>query len=228
MNSFDDIRPYTDDEMPEVMRRLARNKLLINTMRMIKWPDCPAVLQPAAEWFVGLTLRKKLGAINSVDEFQQKVTGGVLVPFVVSHSIQELTYSGLEELDPAKPYIFFSNHRDIVLDSALLNYVVNTRHGKIPYIAFGDNLLINQLVTDLIKVNKAFIVKRDLPPKEQLRELKHLSEYISLIREQGNHFWIAQREGRAKDGIDETNPAIVKMIYLSERKSQPDFGAIQK
>lgn len=224
MGNFDDIRPYTDDEIPVVMDRLARNDLLVATMRQIKWPNCPKFLIPTMNWLVRFGLKQTFKSIKSIDDFQQNVTGKSLVPWVISSSITELTHSGLEELDPNLPYIFISNHRDIVLDSALVNFIVNQQLKKVPYIAFGDNLLINQLVTDLIKVNRAFIVKRDLPPKEQLKALKHLSEYISSLRERGDHFWIAQREGRAKDGIDITNPAIVKMFYLSERKKQPDFG----
>ncbi|MCP4749924.1 MAG: acyltransferase [Proteobacteria bacterium] len=227
-NKFDDIRPYRDDEIPAVMKRLARNALLVSTVRMMKWPKCPERLTKIANFPIRLILALKLSKIKTVDEFQQKIVGGFLLKWVLSNSTDGLSGSGLEDLSADKAYIFVSNHRDIVLDSAFLNYLLNIDDHKVPFIAFGDNLLINDFISDLIRVNKAFTVKRDLPPRKQLKALVHLSEYITHIRRQGNHFWIAQREGRAKDGIDVTNPAIIKMFYLSERKKQPDFAAFIK
>ncbi len=225
MDFFEDIRPFHDEELPAVLRRLTKNDLLISTVRMIVWPKCPDFLTAPVEFFIRWRLKRKLQRIRSVDEFQQKIVGELLLQWVISHSIDNLSSSGLENLSNERPYIFISNHRDIVLDSALVNYTLNEAGFKVPYIAFGDNLLINELVSDLIRVNKAFIVKRDLPPREQLKALKHLSAYLYHIRNEGDHFWIAQREGRAKDGIDATNPAIIKMFYLHERKTQPDFAA---
>ncbi|MBU2648061.1 1-acyl-sn-glycerol-3-phosphate acyltransferase [bacterium] len=228
MDSFDDIRPYRDDELPAVMARLAKNELLVSTVRMIVWPGCPPLLSRPVDYIIRTLLKRKLGRIRSVDEFQRKIVGDLLLNWVISHSIDKLSSSGLENLSHDRSYIFISNHRDIVLDSALLNYTLHHAGHKVPYIAFGDNLLINEVVSDLIRVNKAFIVRRDLPPREQLKALKHLSAYIGHIREEGNHFWIAQREGRAKDGIDATNPAIIKMFYLNERKNQTDFSEFVK
>lgn len=195
---------------------------------MIVWPLCPSFLSTAVDFVVRLMLKRKLAQIRSIDEFQIKIVGDLLLNWVISNSIDQLSCSGLENLSHDRSYIFISNHRDIVLDSALLNYTLHHAGHKVPYIAFGDNLLVNELVSDLIRINKAFIVKRDLPPREQLKALKHLSAYISHIQKEGNHFWIAQREGRAKDGIDTTNPAIIKMFYLDERKTQPDFSAFIK
>lgn len=225
MDSFEDIRPYRDEELPAVLQRLARNDLLVSTVRMITWPKCPEVLKRPVELFVRWKLKRKLRPIRTIDDFQQQIVGNFLLKWVIEHSIDELSHSGLENLSHDKSYIFVSNHRDIVLDSALLNYILNAAGHTVPYIAFGDNLLINELVSDLIRINKAFIVKRDLPPRQQLKALQHLSAYIHHIRQEGSHFWIAQREGRAKDGIDVSNPAIFKMFYLHERKKQPDFGA---
>jgi len=228
LDPFEDIRPYHDDELPAILRRLPNNELLISTVRMIAWPGCPAFLSKPVNLLVKLMLKRKLRQIKTIDEFQVKIVGDLLLEWVISHSIDKLSSSGLENLSRDRSYIFISNHRDIVLDSALLNYTLHHAGHKVPYIAFGDNLLINELVSDLIRVNKAFIVKRDLSPREQLKALKNLSAYIGHIQSEGNHFWIAQREGRAKDGIDTTNPAIIKMFYLSERKTQPDFSAFIK
>ncbi len=228
MDTFEDIRPYQDDELPAVLKRLPKNELLISTVRMIAWPGCPAFLLTPVNLLVKLMLKRKLSQIKTIDEFQVKIVGDLLLEWVISHSIDKLSSSGLENLSDDRSYIFICSHRDIVLDSALLNYTLHHAGHKVPYISFGDNLLINELVSDLIRINKAFIVKRDLSPREQLKAAKHLSAYISHIQQEGNHFWIAQREGRAKDGIDTTNPAIIKMFYLSERKTQPDFAAFIK
>jgi 1-acyl-sn-glycerol-3-phosphate acyltransferase len=228
LDQFEDIRPYHDDELPAILKRLPNNELLISTVRMIAWPGCPAFLSKPVNLLVKLMLKRKLSQIKTIDEFQVKIVGDLLLNWVIAHSIDELSSSGLENLSQDRSYIFISNHRDIVLDSALLNYTLHHAGHKVPYIAFGDNLLVNELVSDLIRVNKAFIVKRDLTPREQLKALKHLSAYIGHIQSEGTHFWIAQREGRAKDGIDTTNPAIIKMFYLSERKTQPDFSTFIK
>jgi 1-acyl-sn-glycerol-3-phosphate acyltransferase len=99
---------------------------------------------------------------------------------------------------------------------------------NIAEIAFGDNLLKNDFVSDLIRINRGFIVKRDLPIREQVKELYHLSRYIHQTTGAGNSVWIAQREGRAKDGNDETNPAIMKMLYLAYREKGFSFEDFQK
>ena len=224
---FRDIRPYVDDEIPSVVKRLVRNELLISAIKMIKWPSCPAILSAPANFFIRMTLAGKLKNISTIDDFQTIIVS-YLLNWVLTHSIDGLTCSGIEELPSDQRYIFISNHRDIVLDSAFINYFLYQNKHRVAYIAFGDNLLINESVSDLIRMNKAFIVKRGLPPKEQLKALKLLSEYMNHIRRQGENLWIAQREGRAKDGVDITNPAIIKMLYLSERKDKFDFSEFIK
>lgn len=221
---FDDIRPYNEDEIPEVMKRLARNDLLVSGIRNIKWPSCPGILEGPANLFVKRLLAGRLGKIKTIDEFQGDIIAGQFLNWVFKNSMKSLTVSGIEGLSEKEAYIFISNHRDIVLDSAFLNYILYSNGFKIAYTAFGDNLLINNSVADLLRMNRGVMVKRGLPPREQLKALKHLSEYISSIREEGRNFWIAQREGRAKDGIDMTNPAIIKMLYLARRKEQKNFS----
>lgn len=225
VDKFSDIRPYTDQEFPKVKRRLTDNRFLISTVRSMIFPKLPEIANGVADLVVKTFLKFRLSNIRNVDDFQKKIVGLRLLKWVLDQSTKSLTCSGLENLDPKRSYVFISNHRDIVLDSALVNYVLNDAGFRVPFIAFGDNLLYDDMIEDLIRINKAFIVKRNLPPKQQLKELKHLSEYINLLLLQNDNIWIAQREGRAKDGIDKTNPAIVKMFHLSERKKQPDFSA---
>lgn len=222
---FQDIRPFTDQEFPQVKRRLTNNRFLISTVRSMIFPRIPELAHRPAESFIRLFLKFRLFNIRTIDDFQKKIVGLRLLKWVLDQSVDQLSWSGIESLDPQRGYVFISNHRDIVLDSALVNYILNNAGFRVPFIAFGNNLLYDDMVEDLIRINKAFIVKRDLPPKLQLKELIHLSAYINQLLDQDENIWIAQREGRAKDGIDKTNPAIVKMFHLSERKNQPDFGA---
>jgi 1-acyl-sn-glycerol-3-phosphate acyltransferase len=223
-SGFDDIRPYIDSEMPAVMKRLSQNNLLISSFRIMKWPSCPEPLKGLADLLVRFLLKRKLTAIRTVSEFQSRVIADYLLKRIIDTTSDGVTYSGIEKLSKDRSYIFMTNHRDIVLDPALVSYALYKNGFSIPYIAFGDNLLINDAVSDLIRINNGVIVKRGLARKEQLEASIHLSEYLNFLRNEGNHFWISQREGRAKDGIDQTNPAIINMFYLSERKKEGDFS----
>ncbi|MGI6433246.1 MAG: 1-acyl-sn-glycerol-3-phosphate acyltransferase, partial [Sphaerochaetaceae bacterium] len=143
------------------------------------------------------------------------------------HSMTSFTYSGLENLEPTKPYLFVSNHRDIILDCALLDYALIQGGMSTCEMAIGDNLLVNQFATDMFKLNGGITVKRNLPMREQYQESLRLSRYfVELITQGGKSIWIAQKSGRAKDGIDVTNPAIIKMLYLSYKDSKLSFGQL--
>lgn len=224
VDKFSDIRPYTDEEFASVKKRLIHNRLLISTIRMMMWKRAPKRFHKLIEILIRVFLTFRFLNIRSIDSFQKEIVGNRLLKWILKNSSDSLTSSGLEHLETSANYLFISNHRDIVLDSALVDYLLHKNGHKVPYIAFGDNLLVSEMVSDLIRINKAFIVKRNLPIKQQLKELKHLSEYINLILKEGNNIWIAQREGRAKDGVDRTNPAIIKMFHLSERKRFSDFS----
>ena len=228
IHKFDDIRPYSDNEVPTVMKRLAKNELLVSAVRIMKWPSCPGYLTGFADTLVRLFLKRKLWGIKTVSEFQSKIIAEFLLKWILKNTSDGLTFSGLDKLDKDKSYIFMTNHRDIVLDPTLVNYALYLNGFSIPYSTFGDNLLLNNAVSDLIRVNNAVIVKRGLARKEQLEASIHLSEYLNNLRRQGKNFWISQREGRAKDGIDQTNPAIINMFYISERKKQSGFSEFVK
>ncbi len=217
-SQFDDIRPYNDSEVPDVMKRLAKNDLLVSSVRMMKWPSCPKFLTGPADAAVRFFLKRKLSGIKTVAAFQENIIADSLLKHIIQNTSDGVTFSGIEKLDRKKSYIFMSNHRDIVMDPALMNYALYLNGFSIPYTTFGDNLLINDAVSDLIRVNKAIIVKRGLAKRDQLLASMHLSEYLNYLKNEGNNFWISQREGRAKDGIDLTNPAIINMFYLSVRK----------
>ncbi|MAC46622.1 MAG: glycerol acyltransferase, partial [Oceanospirillum sp.] len=130
------------------------------------------------------------------------------------------TVSGLDKLDPNKAYLFVANHRDIAMDPAFVNYALYLNGNNTVRIAIGDNLLKKPYVSDLMRLNKSFIVNRSAKGREMMRAITELSAYInhSLLEDQ-HSVWIAQKEGRAKDGIDRTDPAIIKMFYMSRRKN---------
>ncbi len=222
---YDDIRPYTNEELPEVLKRIAGNKWITGGIRQIYLPHLPGVLIKPVEKLIYWYLLLKIRDIKTTDEFRKKISLDILVKNLVRDTTAGISYSGLENLDLKKKYIFISNHRDIVLDPAFMIRTLYDYGFNFPQIAFGDNLMINEIITDIIRANNGIIVKRNLPMREQIRESLKLSSYMCSVIDGGSSIWVAQREGRAKDGKDDTNPAVLKMIYLSKRKelSFPEF-----
>ncbi len=224
IDDFADIRPYTDAEMRPVLKRLSRNDWLVSGVRRLMFPGWPGFLEPIIDKLVKFNLWNKLRSIKTIDQFQHKIIINHVMDYIVKKTIDVVTISGDEELDPDTPYLYISTHRDIVLDSALLNYVMATKGKRIAEIAFGDNLLINDFVTDLIRINRSFIVRRQASLREKASAAVTLSRYINYTMEQGNSVWLAQREGRAKDGNDRTNPAVLKMLHLGPRREGISFS----
>src|SRR5690606_21760891 len=128
-----------------------------------------------------------------------------------------LTNSGLDKLSHDKSYLFISNHRDIAMDPAFVNYMLYHAGFDTLFIAIGDNLLKRPFVNDLMRLNRSFIVKRSLKGRELLKSSKQLSEYIHHCIAENRNVWIAQREGRAKDGVDRTETALLKMLGMARR-----------
>lgn len=155
--------------------------------------------------------------VKTAHDFQKKVIRPFLKA-VKKSSISDFTFSGLEHLKANHSYLFISNHRDIVLDSAYLNMVLLEHGMRTSQIAIGDNLVANRLTELLFKINKSFVVKRSGNPREIYKHAILLSQYIrSTIIENKDSIWIAQREGRAKDGNDRTQISLLKMLSLSNK-----------
>ncbi|MFA7670960.1 MAG: 1-acyl-sn-glycerol-3-phosphate acyltransferase [Sphaerochaetaceae bacterium] len=170
-----------------------------------------------------------LDQVTSYSDFQKLITAGILLPTVESSSMNSFTFSGQENLEKDKPYLFISNHRDIVLDCALLDYALMKNEMAFCEMAIGDNLLVNQFTTDLFKLNGGVTVKRNLPMREQYQESLRLSRYfVQLITKDKTSIWVAQKSGRAKDGIDKTNSAIIKMLYLAYKHTGIKFNELIK
>jgi len=156
--------------------------------------------------------------VKSIYDFQANITRPFLQT-IQEISITELTSNGLENLNQEDKYLFISNHRDIVLDSAYLNLLLFENQISTSQIAIGDNLMKNRASEILFRINKSFVVKREGTPRELYAHSIELSKYIQrIISEKLDSVWIAQREGRAKDGTDRTQPGLLKMISLSGGK----------
>lgn len=203
--NFDDIRPYYEEEIPAAMHRIAESSSF-PILSSYVYPD-----EPIDE------VRKRIAGYVTIEDFQRE-TMALVNERVIESSTTEYSCSGLERLSPDRSYLYVSNHRDIMLDSSLLQYSL-VKHGfDTTEITFGANLMMNQLVVDIGKSNKMFKVERPGGSiKEFYRSSKHLSDYIRYtIKEKKQSVWIAQRNGRTKDGNDTTDQGIIKMFCMSE------------
>ena len=227
MNEFDDIRPYWDSEVPAVLARLIADPEFIDLllsrraplmMRLLPW-----LFKPIARPLLRRSLRKLTADVHTVEDFQRHMRVGL--QNVLDKTTDGYSFGGLDQLDPDKAYLFISNHRDIALDPAMVCLALHRVDLDAVRIAIGDNLLSKPFASDLMRVNRSFIVKRSAEGRrEKLKALKTLSAYIrhSIVKDKAS-CWIAQAEGRAKDGNDRTETALLKMLALS-KSPQQDFG----
>jgi hypothetical protein len=215
MSVFDRIRPYHDHEVPEVVDRIVNHPDLPRAAAKILMP---ALLRDSGlgGWLSRCMVRHKTRALSSISDCQLLIAE--YFKDLIAATIHSLTTSGLEDLDPNLPYLFTSNHRDIVLDSSLMNFLLHQAGYPTCRMAIGDNLLEHQLAADLMKLNKSFVVERDVAgTRAAYKNLVRTSQYIRQSIEEGVSVWIAQREGRAKDGWDRTDPALLKMLALAHK-----------
>lgn len=222
-DEFCEIRPFNDAEIGAVLKRFTANSCLMRGIRKEVYAGWPPPFAPVLDLLVSRHFRRRCNSVRTVDEFQRKITVDIILEWIVKNTMDTLSFSGLENLDKTQSYLFISNHRDIVLDSALLNYLLAKNGFPIFAIAFGENLTANALVSDLIRANKSFLVKRNLAFRQRIQAAYQLSRYIWFLHGQRESVWIAQREGRAKDGDDRTSPSLIKMLYLSQRKGGLTF-----
>ncbi|MFV8818549.1 1-acyl-sn-glycerol-3-phosphate acyltransferase [Haliea sp. E17] len=221
---FADIRPYRDDEVAEVLSRLLADREFLSVLARMRLSGLAGFSAPLARLLVKFGLRRELRGVDDIRSLQQVIK--VYMDRMIEGSCAGFSVSGLDQLDPARPYLFISNHRDIAMDPAFTNYALNGSGHRTVRIAIGDNLLTKPWVSDLMRLNKSFIVRRSVSgPRELLAASRHLANYIrhSLQSEQES-VWIAQREGRAKDGLDRTEPAVIKMLSMSRDKNSEEFG----
>lgn len=202
-DKFDDIRPYNPDEVPAAMQRIAESE---------GFPIVASFVFPDQDI---KKLRTMVANLKTTEEFQSKVMAQFNEQ-VIKRSTTEFNVEGIDTLQKDVPYLYVSNHRDIVLDSSLLQYKLHSLGFQTTEITFGANLMCMPLIIDIGKSNKMFRVERGGTPKEFYRCSLHLSEYIRhVITEKHSSVWIAQRNGRTKDGLDKTDQGIIKMFGMS-------------
>lgn len=202
-HDFEQIRPFTDDEVAPAIEQLCNEPYFVGILGYI-FPGTPAS-----------DVLARLKTIKTIDEFQQRF----IIPFLgnlMKNTTEGVTADGVSKLDKSDSYLFVSNHRDIILDSALINIKLHEHGFETTEIGIGDNLLIYDWITDLVKLNKSFVVKRNLPVRQMMAASETLSAFIrqSIVDDKQN-IWIAQREGRSKDGNDQTQSSVLKMFNLS-------------
>jgi len=219
---FAEIRPYRDNEVAEVLARLQADPELLDSLSGLRFGRIGVALSRPLRPVVRWGLKRQLADIVDVASMQSVIRG--YMDKMIASTTAGFSTSGLEALEDG-PYLFISNHRDIALDPAFTNYALHRLGRQTCRIAIGDNLLSKPWISDLMRLNKSFIVKRSLPgPRQLLAASRLLADYIKTsIAEEHCPIWIAQREGRAKDGFDATEPAVIKMLMLARDKSEA-FG----
>jgi len=218
VTEFDDIRPYYDHEVRATLNRVLDDPEFIHAMTRFRFPRLCSLIPFALYPLVQFYLRRQAAKVTNVRSFQEIIERHM--QHMIDITVTQLTQTGLDKLDKKKSYLFISNHRDIAMDPAFLNWILFNNGMDSVRIAIGDNLLTKPYASDLMRLNKSFLVNRsETAPKKLLLALKKLSAYILFsIAEEHSHVWIAQREGRAKDGNDRSEPAIIKMITLARPK----------
>lgn len=205
--NFDDIRPYYDHEAYDVMQKLKKDPLFMQLVKYI-WP--------------GMTEEEAFAKAEKVKDnmsFQLEFMHQA-IRVIVSRSSTGLTCSGFENVDPNQAYLYIANHRDILLDSAILQILLVEHGFKTSEITFGNNLMQGSFITDFGKLNRMFTVLREGNNRELYEISQKLSAYIRhTITEKNVSVWIAQRNGRTKDGNDLTQTGLIKMLNLSGKKS---------
>ena len=206
--NFDDIRPFDDSEVNHYLGLLLQDEGFQHILQFI-FKDQAKINQ----------VKLLLAHVHTIKDLQLKFVYQMVEDLILKKSTDGLTSSGLDKLDKNTSYLFISNHRDIILDSALMNYLIVLEGMNTTEIAIGNNLLIEKWIEYTVKLNRAFVVRRNLPVRELLMASKKLSEYIRRdITQKHTSVWIAQREGRTKDGNDKTQQALLKMLNLSNIK----------
>jgi 1-acyl-sn-glycerol-3-phosphate acyltransferase len=212
MQKFDAIRPFYDSEINEALLNVIHHPMMKALMNF----SFPEVADDV--W------KEQLRKTHSIRDFQCNFIYHS-VKKVLEKSSEGLTTSGFENLEPNTSYLFISNHRDILLDTTLLNTALFEHSLVMTASAIGDNLVKKPFLKTLAKLNRNFLVQRGLTPREMLQSSKLLSEYIgNLLLHENRSVWIAQREGRTKDGNDATNPGVLKMLGMgSDEKNLMDY-----
>lgn len=200
MDNFEDIRPFTPEEVPAAVQELMKEEYFQKAASHVV-PDLNLFL-------------KQFATIKTTDEFQEKALFPLL-KWLISIVADTFEGSGFSNIELDKAYTYVSNHRDILTDATFLSLLLTKNGIESPEMALGDNLLVYPWMKTLVRLTKGITVYRNLPLKRTLQEAHRLSGYINYaLREKGSSVWIAQREGRAKNSDDRTQESVLKMLVL--------------
>ena len=212
MTKFDSIRPFYDSEVNTALKSLLHHPMM-KAMMDFTFPEIEET-----------TWKDQLSRTHSIRDFQINFVYQS-IQRILEKSSEGLTTSGFEKLEPNTPYLFISNHRDIILDTSLLNVSLFDHGLVMTSSAIGDNLVQKEFLLKLSRLNRNFLVQRGLSPRELLQSSKLMAEYMyHLLSKENRSVWIAQREGRTKDGNDATHQGVLKMIAMaSDEQNCMDF-----
>ena len=211
MSKFDNIRPYYDAEVNQALQS------------SLKHPMLKAMMNFAFPGVDDEVWKNQLRKTHSIRDFQCNFIYETIQK-VLEKSSEGLSTSGFEKLEKNTAYLFISNHRDIILDTSLLNAALFEHELVMTASAIGDNLVKKDFLKSLSRINRNFIVQRGLSPRELLQSSHLMSEYIErLSLHENRSVWIAQREGRTKDGNDATNSGVLKMLTMASNKNAMDY-----
>ena len=203
LSEFEGISPYTDAEAAEALSKLAEFPLLSQISQQFFPEEEPEFLKTI------------LKSIKTIDEFQVLVMQK-FVRWVLEHTAKNFSYDGVSNINPEKKFLALSNHRDIILDPAITQLILYANGIPMTEIAVGDNLITNQTIEWLIRSNRMIKVVRGISARELYLSSQLLSKYIRLnITQQRSSIWLAQRQGRTKNGYDITEQGLLKMLDMS-------------
>jgi 1-acyl-sn-glycerol-3-phosphate acyltransferase len=212
--AFEKMRPYTDTEAPAAIARL------------MDAPEFDAVIKYIFYETEFSQAKKALSEIRTIYDFQMKFSG-FAVKSILRRNGDELTISGLDNINPGTAYLFVSNHRDIVLDSAIMQVALNDNGHNTSQITFGSNLMTVPALVDIGKLNKMFDFYRSQSKLQTYRNAMLHNAYIrKVITQQKESVWIAQRNGRTKDGIDRTEPGLITMLTAAGRAAYSQLAEL--
>ncbi len=208
MEDFSSYYPYEGQSLKEALKQLVESQYY-QMLASKLFPE-----------YTPEDLKQKILELSDVDEFQAFVMYRACL-YIIRNTMSDFTYSGLEHvLD--KPCLFISNHRDITVDAIMTEYILIANHRKSSHVVIGSNLFEMPLMALMARLNKMFAIGRGGSPKEFYNSLMTMSRYLRhLVTERHESAWIAQRNGRTKDGIDRTDPALIKMIASSGNRRNP-------
>ena len=218
---FSDIAPYPDEELTQRLQAFCGDPELLEALIGLRFNHLPQFTKPFLKFLIRAFLMQKIGKVESRADWHNVIVN--YIELMLRETSDGFSYSGTEALPQDTPCLYISNHRDIALDPVLINYALWLNGLRTCQIAVGDNLMTLRFGTEFMRINNSFIVVRNANGmRAQYAALNKTSRYIRNVLAQGESVWIAHREGRSKDGTDQTDPAVLKMFALAYRDESDD------